>query len=802
MPYDRAQTAFNALIAFVGNSANGEVKGGIITKNVYDNVWYSSTGILVRETGENVIKITNVEIHSNQNYESYFNNGEVGAIAAYNGGKILIDGANIHDNESIVGAVYAGSTISDVNNTRNRVESDGSYIDTVDKPLSEITFRNGAIRNNKKRFSYKLEQDVWKKDVFGTGGVMIFGAGKFTFESGEISGNTAPLTGGAVLAMDAYTTGIDTKNFANTTIEKWSRVYPATFIMTGGTITGNKAESSGGGVYIANNTSEISGGEITDNTAGLQGGGIYVACVPYVLHVKNAHIVTNEANDEYREVTFPIDGINHTVVQGSGGGVWFCPTGTAEFYSEKGVIFESNTALAEADDFKSEAKADGYSVVALPTRTPLGTKIKWMHDYHDSRYTDGESVEQDQLTNIKGYLALKAVYDENNSEDNAKVNGLLIKNNIAQRGGGIGSNGSIIFGENTDSKELVIKKEWVGENTPKLPVEVEVRAKVDLDNDGFEEDWLIEKIQLNAENNFTYTLKELPSTIADTNIEDIIYLNELTEGYFYSYTDIVEDENAMRTETIEAEGKTIEKTIRVFNTTLTNSPKVKVKVSKVWVDDNNASNIRPESIMVTLYKNGNVYDTYEITKESNWELEINDLSKFDDEGNENVYTLKEASVPGYTSEITGNVEEGYTITNTQIPEYKPERTRVEVTKVWVDDNNKENSRPDKITVILLANGKEYQRKEMTSKDSWKLVFDNLPKYDNNGKEIVYTFDEVDVKGYEKRVNGNIITNVYVPEKPNEPQNPNTGDSMKVLTLVAVIAVAIVAFVAISRRKNK
>ncbi|GHS88635.1 hypothetical protein FACS189487_07310 [Campylobacterota bacterium] len=53
-------------------------------------------------------------------------------------------------------------------------------------------------------------------------------------------------------------------------------VYTGSFTMSGGTISGNIAISYGGGVYVRSGTFTMSGGTISDNSASTSGGGVYV----------------------------------------------------------------------------------------------------------------------------------------------------------------------------------------------------------------------------------------------------------------------------------------------------------------------------------------------------------------------------------------------------------------------------------------------------------------------------------------------------------------------------------------------
>ncbi|WP_303974465.1 Cna B-type domain-containing protein [Streptococcus merionis] len=196
---------------------------------------------------------------------------------------------------------------------------------------------------------------------------------------------------------------------------------------------------------------------------------------------------------------------------------------------------------------------------------------------------------------------------------------------------------------------------------------------------------------------------------------------------------------------------------RVKNT----KEKVSVPVTKKWEDGDNQDGKRPENVTVQLYANGKAVDgqTVTLSDANNWTAKFENLAKTDDDGKEISYTVKEVDVNGYTSEVSGDVANGYTITNT----HKPEVTEISGKKTWSDNNNQDNKRPDSITVNLLANGKKVATKQVTAADDWKYSFKDLPKYDA-GKEITYTIEESPVDGYTVEVNGYDITNTYAPAK--------------------------------------
>ena len=94
----------------------------------------------------------------------------------------------------------------------------------------------------------------------------------------------------------------------------------------------------------------------------------------------------------------------------------------------------------------------------------------------------------------------------------------------------------------------------------------------------------------------------------------------------------------------------------------------------------------------------------------------------------------------------------------------PELKELDVrrTKTWNDANNKDGIRPKAIKVKLLANGKEKTSVITTEEQEWKYSFTKLPKYDDDGKEIKYTVDEENVRGYTKKIDGYDITNTHTP----------------------------------------
>ena len=198
-----------------------------------------------------------------------------------------------------------------------------------------------------------------------------------------------------------------------------------------------------------------------------------------------------------------------------------------------------------------------------------------------------------------------------------------------------------------------------------------------------------------------------------------------------------------------------------FETVLVKSQTVDINGTKTWNDEGNKDKTRPEKITIYLLANGKVINDKEISEADGWKYSFTGLAKYDVNGNEIKYTVDESEVEKYTKQING-----YDIVNTYTP---PETIDISGTKTWNDEGNKDKTRPEKITIYLLANGKQVDAKEISEKDGWKYSFTGLAKYDDNKQEIKYTVDESEVEKYTKQINGYDIVNTYTPDNPPTPE---------------------------------
>ena len=207
-----------------------------------------------------------------------------------------------------------------------------------------------------------------------------------------------------------------------------------------------------------------------------------------------------------------------------------------------------------------------------------------------------------------------------------------------------------------------------------------------------------------------------------------------------------------------------------------------IPVTKVWNDNDNNDKIRPDKVVVHLYADGkDTNKTVELSEDNQWNASFTDLDQYK-EGKKIVYTVVEDEVKGYKVGITGSQDTGYVLTNT----HGNETVEVKGTKTWDDQKDQDKVRPTKITIRLLADGKEIAVKEVTKETNWTYDFGNLAKY-KDGKEIVYTISEDEVEGYKTSINGFNITNSHIPTTPSKPstdkpskddQNPKGDQSSK------------------------
>lgn len=235
----------------------------------------------------------------------------------------------------------------------------------------------------------------------------------------------------------------------------------------------------------------------------------------------------------------------------------------------------------------------------------------------------------------------------------------------------------------------------------------------------------------------------------------------------------------------------------------TNTLLTKLKVTKVWKDGDDAN--RPTSINIKLLADGVIERSDTLNALTGWKKEFGKLPVYNEDGSKIVYSIEESGNEKYkaTTQVTeteGLVE--LTVTNTLAAS-----VNISGQKYWYDGNNQYGSRPESIELKLLQNNKELRKITVKASENWMFTVKNLPRYDTDGREYIYTITETKVTKYTKGIieetkktedkNGNQtlnfkISNTYNPpgstsiklefakqlkSEADEPLSVNAGDFM-------------------------
>lgn len=202
------------------------------------------------------------------------------------------------------------------------------------------------------------------------------------------------------------------------------------------------------------------------------------------------------------------------------------------------------------------------------------------------------------------------------------------------------------------------------------------------------------------------------------------------------------------------------------------SENISIPVKKVW---ENPKIPHPEEVTINLKNGGAVIDSITLSEGNDWEGAFSNLPRRDASGAEIEYTVAEDAVEGYSSAVSGDALNGFTVTNTSTA-----KVDVPVVKKWVGPAAGE------VTVSLKRGDAVVGTLKLNESNGWKASFEGLPKYDaQTGEEIEYSVAEEPVEGYDSSVsgdahNGFTVTNTYVGETGGPSSgaagNGNTGNN--------------------------
>lgn len=203
----------------------------------------------------------------------------------------------------------------------------------------------------------------------------------------------------------------------------------------------------------------------------------------------------------------------------------------------------------------------------------------------------------------------------------------------------------------------------------------------------------------------------------------------------------------------------------ILSITNTHAPEtIRKTVTKTWDDGNDRDGIRPTNVKIELYGTDGTRRTQYLTKDNHWSYSFENLPKYQNEGTIILYIIKEEAVDGYTQKSVTTTA-GFDLTNT----HEIQTADYEVKKVWIDDNDRDGTRPTSITLTLTGSDGSKYTKQMTAADNWNAVtFERVPMF-NGGKHITYTLTENEVPSYinliEVSEDGKhfTVTNTHAPD---------------------------------------
>ena len=312
---------------------------------------------------------------------------------------------------------------------------------------------------------------------------------------------------------------------------------------------------------------------------------------------------------------------------------------------------------------------------------------------------------------------------------------------------GDAANGFTITNTITGKVNIPVTKVWVGPEASS--------AKVTLYADGVEKD----SVTLNAANNWVHVFANLDKY---NNGTEIVYT--ITEEPIANYDSVVTGDVATG-----------------FTVTNTNTEKVTVDVTKNWVGP------ATDSVTIKLLADGVEVESTVITAAENWMHTFSNLPKYAADGHEIVYTVDEYDIPSYIKAIEGTSTTGFTVTNTITG-----KVDIPVTKVWVGPAT------DSVTVNLYADGVKVDTVQLTAANQWKYTFANLDKYEN-GREIVYTVDEVLIPGYKTKITGDVQTGFVIT---NSKETPKTADHVNPMAYASIFVISLMAAIITMIEKKK
>lgn len=512
-------------VTVTGRDAKFTLNNGKITDNQRKGGQFGAANVALTDGATMVMN--GGEISKGQSDNSPYAYGEAGGIGVFSGAHLTINGGKLTENTGWAGNINVSHWLN---------ESNVKPGDDTSDTRSTLVFNDGEISKG--------------KAAFAGGGINIFGNADVTMNGGTIADNQAP-NGGGVNAMDMYINGhprtwkeIDSdgsrwtkQNFGEAKPEEWTKMSPAQFVMNGGSVLRNNATRTGGGINVISNAVNLNAGLIEGNNADGQGGGIYVATKSYTAHFMDTLITENSAIAKDAPHSRPPEGDDDRKgLVAYGGGIWLCPTGSLILHVTNGMAAFNNVAKidSETSHWGDDLAHDNYgsanaAALLIDSRmlgggetgyykdgalNPAGTRYN-AHNPGKKQVFDGKERASDATADYRTAISdegLKSIVDEKAKEIAKSWARLVITKNQAPRGGGIGSNGGVVFGT-PEATEVKVSKAWKDSAGKDLADAAKVTVKVQLMGSVGDEKFSVgQPAELNADNKWSYAFKDLPKT--------------------------------------------------------------------------------------------------------------------------------------------------------------------------------------------------------------------------------------------------------------------------------------------------
>lgn len=410
-----------------------------------------------------------------------------------------------------------------------------------------------------------------------------------------------------------------------------------------------------------------------------------------------------------------------------------------EIYRNNEYIDYTVDVLSDFGKYSSKmVKKGDYQITLTNSYTPEETKISGTKHWHDSDDQDGMRPDEIKLHLIANNQLIpvmtQIVVPDEQGDWHYEFNGLAKKEKgtdivySIKEEAVLGYDFSaeqlrdttILDSTNTHAvrkTHISVIKEWHDANNQDGVRPEMIYVQLLADNKK-----ITSPIELNESNHWSYIWKDLnerkAGNIIDYQIEELTAIPEYKSSLKKLDDHLIVLSNSHITEQTEVSGKV------------------------TWEDLNNEEGQRPDHVVIHLYGDSQEVEKKIVTADEDWTYSFTDLPK-NNNGVEIKYTVDGEVIMDYTTTMDGT---------DIINRYTPGITNVNVTKKWIDDNDQDGIRPNKILVQLNADGVPFGSPiELNDQNDWTYTWNDLVAK-AFGKVIDYKVTEVNVpKSYSVKV---------------------------------------------------